>query len=431
VNVSNGTPLYAGVVQYPQAIVSNPAASGTQSINGALNLNGFNLSGVGAYTSSGSGSLKITTPGDFSAGGLANYQNYGAVNVNNLNPQSEQASIGRGAGNVQDALYGAINVPATDTTVTQLDAVAGYISNASPSADPVAIYGQARANYNTTGQNQSWAANLLCSDTLGMTQNGSCYGLEIDVNLFSNKLNGWALDLNGNFNENGGSGNTYGGILLVKPGPAGSAKYWSPGLEFGPGATPAPSATGPTGAVVFLPQSTGNSQNSQGFLMQATGSGGNSLNQWVYVSNFGDMLWTSDSSNALTFAVGYSGLMSYNRPFAQLGSAVVAGDFALSAGWGSTASIASVRGEDALAQVTVTANGSGIAVNPSITFTYHDGSFINGIALVSRCDANSPQIGNVWVATAFNSTSVQIFFLGTPVAGNTYCANIQSIRAKN
>lgn len=49
VNVSNGTPLYAGVVQYPQAIVSNPAASGTQSINGGLNLNGFPLT-AGAMT---------------------------------------------------------------------------------------------------------------------------------------------------------------------------------------------------------------------------------------------------------------------------------------------------------------------------------------------------------------------------------------------
>jgi hypothetical protein len=49
VNVSNGTPLYAGVVQYPQAIVSNPAANGTQSINGGLNLNGFSLT-AGAMT---------------------------------------------------------------------------------------------------------------------------------------------------------------------------------------------------------------------------------------------------------------------------------------------------------------------------------------------------------------------------------------------
>ncbi|HEV7522993.1 MAG TPA: hypothetical protein VGP89_17965 [Candidatus Angelobacter sp.] len=43
VNVSNGTPLYSGTVQYPQAIVSSPGLSAQQSINGPLNLNGFGL----------------------------------------------------------------------------------------------------------------------------------------------------------------------------------------------------------------------------------------------------------------------------------------------------------------------------------------------------------------------------------------------------
>src|SRR5215510_4287412 len=43
VNLSQGTPLYSGVVQYPQAILASPAANGQQSINGPLNLNGFTL----------------------------------------------------------------------------------------------------------------------------------------------------------------------------------------------------------------------------------------------------------------------------------------------------------------------------------------------------------------------------------------------------
>lgn len=44
VNLSQGTPLYSGVVQYPQAIVASPAANAQQSINGPLNLNGYTLS---------------------------------------------------------------------------------------------------------------------------------------------------------------------------------------------------------------------------------------------------------------------------------------------------------------------------------------------------------------------------------------------------
>ena len=48
VNVSLGTPLYSGIVVYPQAIVSTPIANAQQSINGPLGLNGFNLLNLGA-----------------------------------------------------------------------------------------------------------------------------------------------------------------------------------------------------------------------------------------------------------------------------------------------------------------------------------------------------------------------------------------------
>lgn len=43
INLSNGTPLYAGTVVYPQAIVATPANNGQQSISGPLNLNGYGL----------------------------------------------------------------------------------------------------------------------------------------------------------------------------------------------------------------------------------------------------------------------------------------------------------------------------------------------------------------------------------------------------
>jgi len=52
VNVSSGTPLYSGVVTYPQAIVGTPPNNGMQSISGPLNLNGFGLT-VGSINSSG------------------------------------------------------------------------------------------------------------------------------------------------------------------------------------------------------------------------------------------------------------------------------------------------------------------------------------------------------------------------------------------
>jgi hypothetical protein len=41
VNVGQGSPLYNGTVVYPQPIISNPAQSSMQSLNGPLNMNGF------------------------------------------------------------------------------------------------------------------------------------------------------------------------------------------------------------------------------------------------------------------------------------------------------------------------------------------------------------------------------------------------------
>jgi hypothetical protein len=57
VNLSSGTPLYAGVVFYPQAIVTPPAVQGLQSINGALAITGNETVGgtlaVAGMTNSG------------------------------------------------------------------------------------------------------------------------------------------------------------------------------------------------------------------------------------------------------------------------------------------------------------------------------------------------------------------------------------------
>lgn len=47
INLSSGTPLYAATVVYPQAIVATPIQNAQQSINGPLNLNGWNLLGLG------------------------------------------------------------------------------------------------------------------------------------------------------------------------------------------------------------------------------------------------------------------------------------------------------------------------------------------------------------------------------------------------
>jgi hypothetical protein len=57
------------------------------------------------------------------------------------------------------------------------------------------------------------------------------------------------------------------------------------------------------------------------------------------------------------------------------GTALVAGDFLLGAGWGNTAAISSLAGTDQAFRLVVTPNGTGIAANPSITVTFHDGTW--------------------------------------------------------
>lgn len=127
----------------------------------------------------------------------------------------------------------------------------------------------ARVNYNNTGQNQSWAGNLWCGDTSGMTQAGSCYALEIDVNQVTTNLSGWAQDFNGNWT---GGSNNYGGLLFAKPA-GGSAKFWKPGIEFGTGATQIPDTSG-NAAVLLMPASSSTNIQSQGLLFESTSAGG-------------------------------------------------------------------------------------------------------------------------------------------------------------
>lgn len=65
VNVSQGAPLYSGIVVYPQPIVTTPVNNAQQSINGPLNLNGFSLTGVGAIQGPGYQRQIFTSSGTF------------------------------------------------------------------------------------------------------------------------------------------------------------------------------------------------------------------------------------------------------------------------------------------------------------------------------------------------------------------------------
>ena len=112
------------------------------------------------------------------------------------------------------------------------------------------------------------------------------------------------------------------------------------------------------------------------------------------------------------------GLTNGKRYYATLGTTPIAGDFALHANWGATASIGSIVGNDQRLKFTVTSAGAGTGLNPTIIFTFKDGTWTTApFAYVIRNGGDQPTVVNT-VATS--ATTLTITFNGTPVAGETY-----------
>lgn len=118
-----------------------------------------------------------------------------------------------------------------------------------------------------------------------------------------------------------------------------------------------------------------------------------------------------------------SGNTNVKRIKANQGSSLVLGDVGgLSAGWGSTASVSSVAGNDVIGQISVLSNGTGQNINAGFTLTFHDGSWTTApICLAVRGDGFAPQ--GIMIANAATATNVSFFFNAIPVAGTTYTLN--------
>jgi hypothetical protein len=103
------------------------------------------------------------------------------------------------------------------------------------------------------------------------------------------------------------------------------------------------------------------------------------------------------------------------------GTALVTGDFALSAGWGDASSIAlAFDTRDTCGRAVVSCAGSGIAANPTVTLTFTDGAYENApFAVVSRGDSNSPTTG-FWIYNGGTNSTVIFQFVGTPVTATSY-----------
>lgn len=109
-----------------------------------------------------------------------------------------------------------------------------------------------------------------------------------------------------------------------------------------------------------------------------------------------------------------------------VGTALVAGDFAASANWGTSPVIAVVGGTDQAASLTIQAKATTGAA-PTLTLTFKDGTWTNvPIVVAQRTDvvaataAPDATVTNQWVVTSVTATAVVFTFNGTPVANSIY-----------
>jgi hypothetical protein len=102
------------------------------------------------------------------------------------------------------------------------------------------------------------------------------------------------------------------------------------------------------------------------------------------------------------------------------GTALVAGDFALSAGFGASASISAIATgtNDSRGRITITSAGAGQGASPTCTLTFKDGTWTTApFAVVCRSGGSQPTIP---VSATTTATTMVITFHGTPVAAETY-----------
>ena len=141
-----------------------------------------------------------------------------------------------------------------------------------------------------------------------------------------------------------------------------------------------------------------------------------------------DTCWWRDSTlGAGNFDFGSStqysktGTLAFKRFNVDGGTTLTSGAFALSAGWGSTASIAITvtTSKDPAYVVTITTGGSGIVANPTLQITFADGTWTN-VPVCRQIQTGGNDIFSDTTVTARSATSYTYQWNGTPTTGKTY-----------
>lgn len=124
-----------------------------------------------------------------------------------------------------------------------------------------------------------------------------------------------------------------------------------------------------------------------------------------------------------------SGISANKRVTVHAGTALASTDFAASSGWGTSPTITVNRGTDQAASVSITAKAT-VAANPTLTLTFHDGTWTQ-VPVVVACRGDitaatgtpSASVSNEWAVTSTTATAVIFTFNGTPVANSSYTLN--------
>lgn len=99
---------------------------------------------------------------------------------------------------------------------------------------------------------------------------------------------------------------------------------------------------------------------------------------------------------------------------------LVAGDFSITAGWGTTASIATIAGTEKSFRIKITSAGTGQAANPKFDLTYPAGTFTGNPHIVANM-TNGGTGATTNSCTTFGGPTVgEVQMNGTPSAGLTY-----------
>lgn len=116
-----------------------------------------------------------------------------------------------------------------------------------------------------------------------------------------------------------------------------------------------------------------------------------------------------------------TGIVTTKRVNVDSATTLVSGDFSLSAGWGNTAALAITvtTSKDQACCVTITTGGTGIAANPTLTLTFHDGTWTNVPVCIAHQTGGNDFISDITV-TARSATAYTFQFNGTPTTAKTY-----------